>query len=99
MKRSWLPMILGMTLLFAVWSASCASSPLLGPPPLKDRVLELAPDFPGFYFQYRVCTKHFLVFCTQSVMQKDIYDLRDETTRKQLLAAGFVGRVRDRPSP
>jgi hypothetical protein len=66
-------------------------------PQLELRTLRLSPSIPGFEYQYEECTRKLLGLCTKKEMRKDLYDLRDEKVRKQLLDMGFVAKVREKP--
>lgn len=96
MKRSTSLMLIAAMLCSTIWSLSCASQPLDSVPRLESRTLRLSPDFPGFEYQYQVCKKTVLWVCTESAMVKETYDLRDESVRKQLIAMGFVAKVREK---
>lgn len=96
MKKSTRLMLTGMMLLSITWSLSCASQPLDSLPRLENRTLRLSPDIPGFEYQYEECVKKVLFICTQTQMKKETYDLRDEVVRRQLIAMGFVAKVREK---
>lgn len=97
MRNSIRILLFGAMLFSTISSVSCASSALDSPPVLESRTLRLSPDFPGFEYQYQVCIKQILFVCTQTQMKKETYDLRDEAVRKQLIAMGFVAKVREKP--
>lgn len=96
MKNSTKILVSVAMLFLITLSASCASSLRRSLPALELRTLELAPDFPGFFYQYEVCAKK-VVFCLKYEMRKELYDLRDEAVRKKLGAMGFVAKVREKP--
>lgn len=83
------------TLFLIFFGISCSSLALSSPPALPNRTLRISPDLPGFEYQYRVCAKKILGVCVKHKMKKEIYDLRDEAVRKQLIDMGFVARRRD----
>lgn len=90
----WLP---AATLFLTGLSLSCASWPMPSVPELPNRTLRISSDIPGFEYQYEICIKRVFGICTKKRMQKDTYDLRDEAVRGQLIAMGFVARVREKP--
>lgn len=77
----------------------CASIPDPVIPDMKARTLLFSADEPMLYYQWRVCTKHFLGSCTKWEMKRENYDLRDPLMRKQLNDMGFVAKVRDNILP
>lgn len=40
--------------------------------------------------------KRFIGICTKEEMRRDVYDLREEKVRRQLIDMGFVVRVREK---
>lgn len=97
MRNSIKTLLAGVTLGLMLLSSSCASWLLASPPSLELRTLRLSLEIPGFEYQYEVCVKKILGICTKSEMKKEVYDLRDAEVRKQLVAMGFVARVREKP--
>lgn len=88
--------LFALMLFSTISSSSCASSSIASPPRLELRGLRISPDVPGLEYQWEECVSTFLGFCTKHEMRKDIYDLRDETVRKQLIDMNFVARVREK---
>lgn len=69
-------------------------------PALENRTLRIAPDFAGFYYQWRICVKNGLFGgCRKWEMKKELYDLSDPGMRKQLIDMGFVAKVKDKILP
>jgi hypothetical protein len=94
-KRTSLLLTATMLSLIAL-SSSCATLASPSPPELPNRTLRLSLDQPTLEYQYPVCTHRFLGVCTHHEMHKEIYDLRDEKVRKQLIDMGFVVKVREK---
>lgn len=82
-------------LFFTLLLAGCASIQADTIPVLSNRTLRISESIPGFTYQYKVCAKKFIGFCTEHKMQIDVYDLRDPMVRKQLIDMGFVARVKE----
>lgn len=85
-----------LTLSWMTSATSCASLAIATPPALELRTLRLSPDLAGFEYQYEICVKKFLGICTRREMKKEVYDLTNPETRKQLISMGFVARVREK---
>ena len=75
---------------------SCASlaKPLL--PALANRTLELAADFPGFWYQYPECSSKFLGICTKHKPKREQWDLRDPAVRQMFINMDFVCKAREK---
>lgn len=56
-------------------------------------MLRLSKDVPGFQYEYWKCEREILGVCTKKVHVIELYDLRDEKVRDELIAAGFVALV------
>lgn len=82
-------------LFFTLLLAGCASIQADTVPVLSNRTLRISDSIPGFTYQYKVCVKKLIGFCTKHEMHIDVYDLRDPVVRKQLIDMGFVARVKE----
>jgi len=81
-----------MKILFAalLFSLSACASEAVKVPALENRTLFIAKDQPGFYYQWRECSKKGLFGnCREEKMVIEYYDLRDEKVRSQLRDMGF----------
>lgn len=96
MKNRIRPTLIGTTLFLILSNSSCASLLLDLPPTLAQRTLRLSRDAPVLEYQYQACVQKFLGLCTKSEMHKDVYDLRDDATRRQLVDMNFVLKVREK---
>ena len=85
-----------LIMVFAV--LGCASTDFIVPS-LERRTLDISRTFPGFIYRYPVCVKKFLGMCRKWETVVDEYHLDDEKTRNELIAMGFVLKVRERLSP
>ena len=77
----------------------CASLSDVIIPELENRTLQIAPDFAGLYYQWRICTKSFLGSCRKWEIKRETYDLNDLTVRAKLIDMGFVAKVKDKILP
>lgn len=71
--------------------------PKQSPPTLQLRKLDISDEVPGFVYQWKVCKKTGLFGkCREYEIQQELYDLRDEVIRKQLIDMDFIGVVREK---
>lgn len=97
-----MPSIINRTLSVAMlfwitfaWNlGSCATASL---PRLENRVLRISRSIAGLEYQYEVCKKRILGICVDFEMKKELYDLNNLETRKQLADMGFIAVVEDKP--
>lgn len=97
MKNITKTMLVVVMLCLITSNLNCAHSLLHSPPRLELRKLEISLDSPSLYYQYEVCVKSFLGRCTRWGSKRDVYDLTNETVRKELKDKGFVLQVREKP--
>jgi hypothetical protein len=91
MMRSLRSLAINATvLLWILLSVSCAGLLLISPPARGQRTLEIAADFPGTYYQWKRCTKHFLWKCTEFEFVRETDDWTKPEVRKELIDQGYV---------
>lgn len=59
-------------------------------PKLQDRRLRICPNEPGLCYDYEVCVKKILGFCTKKEWKHDFFDLNDKEVRSTLIDNGFT---------
>jgi hypothetical protein len=67
--------------------------------PLEQKTLDICQSLDGFCWQYEVCTKKFLGFCTKKEIQieKIQVEFKDKVKAKELFDKNFVLKVRQDP--
>lgn len=80
---------------------SCASGSSLDPSsiPLESRKYDILENCSGFSWQYRVCTKKFLGFCTKREIRAEIIqaEFKDKVECKKLYDMNFILQIREKP--
>lgn len=99
MRSSIKTPIIGAMLALMSLSLSCATLQAAGPPQLELRTLRFKADAPALEYAYEVCVRTFLGICTKHEMKRETWDLTDPAVRAQLIAIGFVAKVREKPLP
>lgn len=90
--------ILIATMLFSITCGqSCASLQMPSPPRLENRTHDVALDFPGFIYQYKVCVTRILGICAKEEMKHENVDWTDPAVRRRFKDMGFVLTVLGAP--
>lgn len=78
-----------ITILFSV--SACAALPKAQVPELQNRRLRISKEVPGFYYQWKECTKKGLFGgCKEQKIVVEYFDLREPEVRNKLRDMGFT---------